>query len=664
MTVVMTTLASLVVATAAFVTVELVRFRSEMPERVAVLGAMVGLTSSAALLFDDPDTAEEALSALKAESHVLDAVIFDARGDEFARYLKAGLEDLVLPDLRETGHVFEGDHLDVFREVVVDGERIGSILLRADTRRWKERIRQHVMIAVLVMVAAALVSWVAASRLRARISNPLASLVEGSIALSQGNLSTSVAIGSHDEIGTLADAFNGMASSLRELVSQVSEDTRQVRKMATTLEGASESMFTQAERQQAAVDESARSIENMNASVEELNVNVGSLSDTATDTSSSVMQMDSSVAEIARHMDHLSETVEGTASSVVQMTAAIGEISRNAGTLDQATGAAAQALRTLQSSVLQVEQNAQKSNECSERTRVKAERGMDSVQETSIGMREIRVSFGGLEEIVSRLAERSQSIGEVVKVIEGVVTQTNLLALNASIIASHSGEHGRAFAVVAKEVQNLADATASSTREIEEMIQGVQRDMSAAVDAVALGAERVEKGAELSAMAGEALREISEASRESTEMAREIVEAAGNQSGDIAALDASMDDLKAMVAQIARATGEQNSASAEITRGVDATRELAQQVKRSTTEQSKQSRIITNAVEEVATRISQMAEATRGQRRGAEQLMAALGVFREVTQESTQRAEEVRQIVEGLSSRSRALESEIDRFNL
>ena len=82
---------------------------------------------------------------------------------------------------------------------------------------------------------------------------------------------------------------------------------------------------------------------------------------------------------------------------------------------------------------------------------------------------------------VESLDENSRQIGEVVSVIQELADQTNLLALNATIEAARAGESGRSFAVVASEVKELANATASATQNIEQSVLKIQSCISEVV---------------------------------------------------------------------------------------------------------------------------------------------------------------------------------------
>ena len=63
-------------------------------------------------------------------------------------------------------------------------------------------------------------------------------------------------------------------------------------------------------------------------------------------------------------------------------------------------------------------------------------------------MRRIQHSVGEAKGALYELAERSEEIGEIVRVIDEIAGQTNLLALNAAIIAAQAGDKGRGFGVV------------------------------------------------------------------------------------------------------------------------------------------------------------------------------------------------------------------------
>ncbi|RBY90879.1 methyl-accepting chemotaxis protein [Blastococcus sp. TF02A-26] len=75
---------------------------------------------------------------------------------------------------------------------------------------------------------------------------------------------------------------------------------------------------------------------------------------------------------------------------------------------------------------------------------------------------------------VDALAQASNAIGEVIRIISGIAEQTNLLALNATIEAARAGELGKGFAVVASEVKDLARETASATKRVADQIAAIQ----------------------------------------------------------------------------------------------------------------------------------------------------------------------------------------------
>ena len=99
-------------------------------------------------------------------------------------------------------------------------------------------------------------------------------------------------------------------------------------------------------------------------------------------------------------------------------------------------------------------------------------------------------------EVVKKLGDNSQQIGEIIDTISGIADQTNLLALNAAIEAARAGEQGKGFAVVADEVRKLATASQESAEKIRGLIQNLQENTEAAVKAMEGGTAEVRQGTE------------------------------------------------------------------------------------------------------------------------------------------------------------------------
>ncbi len=137
-----------------------------------------------------------------------------------------------------------------------------------------------------------------------------------------------------------------------------------------------------------------------------------------------------------------------------------------------------------------------------------AQQGAAVVQRTISAMHDMTQMVKTAAETVQDLGARSDQIDAIVGAIKAIANQTNLLALNAAIEAARAGEQGRGFAVVATEVRALAERTNQATREIGEMIQGIQQETGKAVVSMRNGVVEATQGSSEAALAGEALNDI------------------------------------------------------------------------------------------------------------------------------------------------------------
>jgi methyl-accepting chemotaxis protein len=166
-------------------------------------------------------------------------------------------------------------------------------------------------------------------------------------------------------------------------------------------------------------------------------------------------------------------------SFAVQMAALAGDLSEQARqAVTQASGdrqSIQDVVAELNGSVEEVAASSVQAAESSRQAHQGADEGKVAMTEALGSMDLLSGELGNARQAMQRLDAHIDSIGGVLDVIRGIAEQTNMLALNAAIEAARAGEQGRGFAVVADEVRNLAGRTQQSTREIQEMIEGVQQ---------------------------------------------------------------------------------------------------------------------------------------------------------------------------------------------
>ena len=151
-----------------------------------------------------------------------------------------------------------------------------------------------------------------------------------------------------------------------------------------------------------------------------------------------------------------------------------------------------------------------------EQTSALAAAGKAGLNQMEAIMRQMVEASTGISSKLAVLSEKAGTITSVVTTITKVADQTNLLSLNAAIEAEKAGEHGRSFAVIAREIRRLADQTANATLDIEKMVTEMVSAVSSGVMGVDKFTEEIHTGVNQVSNVSEQLTKIIEQVQQQT----------------------------------------------------------------------------------------------------------------------------------------------------
>ncbi|TGE85428.1 methyl-accepting chemotaxis protein [Pseudoalteromonas sp. KS88] len=191
-------------------------------------------------------------------------------------------------------------------------------------------------------------------------------------------------------------------------------------------------------------------------------------------------------------------------------------------------------------------------------------------EKTASDIASLSDSISNSQELSNQLAEHSNSIEQILSVINNVAEQTNLLALNAAIEAARAGEQGRGFAVVADEVRTLASRTQSSTTEIKSMIEQIQLFSSKVQQAMEQSKQKASQCVEQTEVANQSLNMISMSVKDIMDRNFQIAAAIEEQSTVIEEINKNtiyIKDISVQVDEFAKEQYETNTNLAENVNG-------------------------------------------------------------------------------------------------
>ncbi len=280
-------------------------------------------------------------------------------------------------------------------------------------------------------------------------------------------------------------------------------------------------------------DEPARLLAALKKMQQSLRDTIGRISDSSNQLASASEELSAVTDDATRGLQQQTQEIEQAATAVNQMTAAVEEVASNAVATSEASR---------------------------ESDRI-ARQGAEQVRLTVVSIEELAAGVTANADEVGQLAQRVHGITKVLDVIGGIAEQTNLLALNAAIEAARAGDAGRGFAVVADEVRALAYRTQQSTREIEEMIDGIQQGTDRAVDGMQATRTRADNTLEGAHAAGAALEEIARAISLINERNLVIASASEQQAQVAREVDRNLTNIRDLALQSSAGANQTNVAS-------------------------------------------------------------------------------------------------------
>ena len=290
--------------------------------------------------------------------------------------------------------------------VLPDNEVLASVILM---------VQIMFFIGIIVIVFALLFLWVISKRIIGPINKTVVMI--RNISEGDGDLTSKLPVLSKDEVGELANGFNGFVASLGSMIKKIKDSIVIAQDISSDLAASSE--------------ESSASLTEITGNIENMKKKIENLDDEITRSNDAFEEFTNFLGDITFKIQNQTVDINKSSTSIEQMVASIDNVAKTA----------------------------------EEKMEV-----VDNLKKLA--------STGGIEmeetiEVIEKITASTNVIAGMLVVINSIAAQTNLLAMNAAIEAAHAGEAGKGFSVVADEIRKLAEDTSKNSKEISKTLKEV-----------------------------------------------------------------------------------------------------------------------------------------------------------------------------------------------
>ena len=236
---------ALLLACVGFFAYDQISFRQGLVRTLSAQAQIIGSNSVSALIFNDPQSATNTLSALKSSPSIASASIFTSDRRPFAEYVRDGESQIIsappIPEGALEAYSFGNRHLVLSRSIVFQGRPLGTVYIRADLRDLNDRLIRYLAISALVLLMSLFAALLVSAVFRRSVALPITQLAEVARSVSQDKnyAVRAVPTREQDEVALLIAAFNDMLTQIQrrdnelqqahdELEQRVEERTREL----------------------------------------------------------------------------------------------------------------------------------------------------------------------------------------------------------------------------------------------------------------------------------------------------------------------------------------------------------------------------------------------------------------------------------------------------